>query len=431
MRLPGRIAAAIEVLADIEARKRPVSEALKAWGLANRFAGAGDRAAIGNLVYDALRRKQSHAALMGSESPRALVLSVVVREWGISVDDLVQNFAGDTHAPQTITPDEKTALEARSSDVHPEGHIAADVPEWVAPQLAESFGDDWVAEAQAMAARPPLDLRVNSLKSNPDRVLKSLSRFSPEAGPVTPNGIRIAAGTGDSRTPNVLTDEAYLKGWFEVQDQGSQAVSLLVDARPGEQVLDLCAGAGGKTLAMAAAMNNKGQIFAFDSDRNRLAPIYDRLKRNGVRNVQVRPPEPGALDDLVGKLDRVVIDAPCTGSGTWRRQPTAKWKLTPEQVAQRVEEQREILEQGVTYVKPGGALVYITCSILPDENSRQATAFLDRHPDFEAVPGNTLWMKHFSGTKARARFSPEGGILLSPLSTGTDGFYFFMARRRT
>ena len=430
MRLPGRIAAAIEILADIETRKRPVSEALKAWGLNNRFAGAGDRAAIGNLVYDALRRKASHAALMGSESPRALVLSVVVREWGNSVDKLVQIFAGDTHAPETITPDEKTALEARSSDVHLPGHIAADVPEWVAPQLAESFGENWVEEAQAMAGRPPLDLRVNSLKSNPDKVSKSLSRFSPEAGPVTPNGLRLAPGTGDSRTPNVQTDEAYLKGWFEVQDQGSQAVSLLADARPGEQILDLCAGAGGKTLAMAAAMNNKGQIFAFDSDRNRLAPIYDRLKRNGVRNVQVRPPEPGALDDLVGKLDRVVIDAPCTGSGTWRRQPTAKWKLTPEQVAQRVGEQREILDRGASYVKPGGALVYITCSILPDENSRQTAAILERHPDFEAVPGNTLWMKHFSGTKARARFSPEGGILLSPLTTGTDGFYFFMARRR-
>ncbi len=430
MRLPGRIAAAIEVLADIEARKRPVSEALKAWGLNNRFAGAGDRAAIGNLVYDALRRKQSHAARMGSDSPRALVLSVAVREWGQTPEQLADAFASDTHAPAALTVDEVHRLSDAQNDAQMVDFVAADVPEWVAAQLAESFGDSWVAEAQAMASRPPLDLRTNALKSSQDKVLKSLSRFSPEAGPVTPNGIRLAAGTGDSRTPNVQTDEAYLKGWFEVQDQGSQAVSLLADARPGEQILDLCAGAGGKTLAMAAAMNNKGQIFAFDSDRNRLAPIYDRLKRNGVRNVQVRPPEPGALDDLVGKLDRVVIDAPCTGSGTWRRQPTAKWKLTPEQVAQRVGEQSEILDQGATYVKPGGALVYITCSILPDENSRQTAAFLERHPDFEAVPGNTLWMKHFSGSTARSRFSPEGGVLLSPLTTGTDGFYFFMARRK-
>ncbi|HEY9010776.1 MAG TPA: RsmB/NOP family class I SAM-dependent RNA methyltransferase [Devosia sp.] len=430
MRLPGRIAAAIEVLADIEARKRPVSEALKAWGLNNRFAGAGDRAAIGNLVYDALRRKASHAARMGSDLPRAAVLSVVVREWGVTPEELADLFINDSHAPESLSAAEVHSLSDARDDVRMADFVAADVPEWVAGPLAETFGENWVAEAQALAGRPPLDLRVNTLKSSRDKVLKSLARFSPQAGPVTANGIRLAAGSGDSRTPNVQTDEAYLKGWFEVQDQGSQAVSELAGARPSEQVLDLCAGAGGKTLAMAAAMNNKGQIFAFDSDRNRLAPIYERLRRNGVRNVQVRSPEPGALDDLVGRVDRVVIDAPCTGSGTWRRHPTAKWKLTPDQVAQRAAEQREILDLGATYVKPGGMVVYITCSILPEENGRQAAAFLERHPDFSAVPGNTLWMKHFSGRNARAHFSPEGGILLSPLATGTDGFYFFMAVRR-
>ena len=182
---------------------------------------------------------------------------------------------------------------------------------------------------------------------------------------------------------------------------------------------------------MAAAMQNTGQIFAFDSDRARLAPIYDRLKRAGARDVQVRAPEPGALDDLVGKMDRVVIDAPCTGSGTWRRRPDAKWKLTPEQVAARVAEQRAILADAVRYVKPGGALVYVTCSILPDENGRQAAAFLAAHPEFEAIPGHSLWHSHFSGTKARARFSPEGGVALTPHSTGTDGFYVIVTVRKT
>jgi len=427
MRLPGRIAAAIEILADIEARKRPVAEALKAWGLNNRFAGAGDRAAIGNLVYDALRKKTSHAAAMGSEAPRALILSVVVREWGFSPEALNEAFAADSHAPEGLSVEEIERL-LGEVPAAPD-HVRADVPEWTAAPLAEAFGETWIAEAQAMAGRPPLDLRTNTLKASRDKVLKSLGRFSPEAGPVTPEGVRLAAGTGDSRTPNVQTDEGYLKGWFEVQDQGSQAVATLAGARPGEQILDLCAGAGGKALAMASAMGNKGQIFAYDSDRNRLAPIYDRLKRSGVRNVQVRPPEPGALDDLVGKIDRVLIDAPCTGTGTWRRQPTAKWKLTPDQVALRVEEQRAILDQAVAFVKPGGVLVYITCSVLPDENANQAKAFLERHADFAAVPGNTLWMKHFAGGVARARFSAEGGILLSPLSTGTDGFYLFMAQR--
>ncbi len=429
MRLPGRIAAAIDILAEIEARHRPVAEALKSWGLANRFAGAGDRAAIGNLVYDALRRRRSHAFLMGSDEPRAAVLSVLVREWGIAPDVLADQFAADAHAPSTISSTEVHGLGAYQSLNSAPDHIRADVPEWVVGQLQASLGEGWVAEAQALAGRPPLDLRVNTLKSSPDKVLRSLDRFSPQAGPVTADGIRIPAGTGDSRTPNVQTDEAYLKGWFEVQDQGSQAVSLLAGARAGEQVLDLCAGAGGKSLAMAAAMHNKGQIFAFDSDRNRLAPIYDRLKRNGVRNVQVRPPTPGALDDLLGKLDRVVVDAPCTGTGTWRRQPTAKWKLTQAQLAERVAEQKALLDQAVTYVKPGGHLVYITCSVLADENAHQASAFLERHPAFIAVPGNALWMKQFSGSGVRAHFSPADGILLSPLQTGTDGFYIFVARR--
>lgn len=429
MRLPGRIAAAIEVLADIDAHRRPVAEALKAWGLANRFAGAGDRAAIGNLVYDALRRKASHGWAMGSDTPRALVLSVVLREWGEDIEKLNASFEGDRFAPAPVSDDEAARLTAADPLAGAPDHVRGDVPEWIASHLAESFGDGWVEEARALSARPPLDLRVNTLKSTRDRMLRSLDHLKPDEAQLIPNGIRFPAGERDSRTPNVQIEEGYLTGGFEVQDFGSQIVAELAGGKPNEQVLDLCAGAGGKTLAMAAAMQNRGQIFAYDSDRARLAPIYDRLQRNGVRNVQVRPPKPGALDDLVGKLDRVVIDAPCTGTGTWRRQPTAKWKLTPEQLAQRVEEQRQILAEGARYVKPGGDLVYITCSVLPEENQRQAADFLAANPDFAALPANTLWMSHFAGAKLRARFSPEGGVATTPHTSGTDGFYCIVMRR--
>ena len=429
MRLPGRIAAAIAVLADIDAHKRPVAEALKAWGLNNRFAGAGDRAAIGNLVYDALRRKSSHAWAMGSDAPRALVLSVVVREWGEKIEELNLSFEGDRFAPAPIDADEAAKLTAADPLAGAPDHVRGDVPEWVAPHLAESLGEDWVAEAHDLSGRPPLDLRVNTLKANRDKALRALSRFGPDATVIIPEGIRFPAGDRDSRTPNVQSEEGYIKGWFEVQDFGSQIVAALGGARGGEQVLDLCAGAGGKTLAMAAAMQNRGQIFAYDSDRTRLAPIYDRLKRAGARNVQVRAPGEGVLDDLVGKLDRVVVDAPCTGSGTWRRQPTAKWKLTPEQLAGRVEEQRTILVEAAKYLKPGGTLVYITCSVLPEENARQAAAFLEANPEFKAIAGNRLWMSHFSGAGLRARFSPEGGVSLTPHLTGTDGFYVIAMQR--
>ncbi|HVW93251.1 MAG TPA: RsmB/NOP family class I SAM-dependent RNA methyltransferase [Devosia sp.] len=427
MRLAGRLAAAIEVLAEIETRHRPVSEALKSWGLNNRFAGAGDRAAIGNLVYDALRRRASHAWRMGSDSPRALVLSVAVHDWGETPETLAAAFGGDAHAPAALTADEIGRL-AEASPADAPQHIVANVPEWTVSRLEQSFGDDWVAEGEAMAGRPPLDLRVNTLRSSRDRVMKGLARFSPEPTAISPVGVRFPAGARDARTPNIQSDEGYLKGWFEVQDQGSQIVSLLAGAAPGEQVLDLCAGAGGKTLAMAAAMNNKGQIFAYDSERPRLAPIYERLKRNGVRNAQVRAPEPGALEDLAGRMDRVLIDAPCTGSGTWRRRPDAKWKLGLDQLAQRTVDQRTVLAEGSRFVKPGGHLVYITCSILADENEKQVAAFLAGHPDFAPTDMAAAWQQHFPEIDAPRKAGH--GLLLTPRSTDTDGFFIAMLQRR-
>ncbi len=427
MRLPGRLSAAIDVLTEVENRRRPVSEALKSWGQANRFAGAGDRAAIGNLVYDALRRRASHAARMGDSSPRSLVLAVAVCDWGENPEALSQSFTADTHAPEPLTEAEITLLSAPAPEMPP--HIAADVPEWLAPSLERALGDSWIEEGRGFAGRPSLDLRANTLKSSRERVLKSLARFDPHPTAIAPLGVTMPAGARDARTPNVTTDERYLKGWFEVQDQGSQIVATLANGRPGDQVLDLCAGAGGKTLALAAAMDNRGQIFAYDSDRARLAPIYDRLKRNGARNVQVRAPEPGALDDLAGKMDRVVVDAPCTGTGTWRRRPDTKWKLTPELLAQRLVDQSAVLNQAVGFLKPGGHLVYITCSILPQENDDQVRALLATQANLAVVPATEAWQAAF-GTSIPTGLATElGGVVLTPHRTGTDGFYCMVLRR--
>ncbi|SMQ62133.1 16S rRNA (cytosine967-C5)-methyltransferase [Devosia lucknowensis] len=427
MRLPGRLAAAIEVLADVKQRKRPVSEALKSWGLNNRFAGAGDRAAIGNLVYDALRRRASHAFAMGSDSPRALVLGVAMRDWGETPAALDAAFAEDNHAPAALSPEEAAGATADLGGASPV--VQSDFPDWLAPSLQRAFGADWVAEGQAMAGRPSLDLRANALKAAPEKVMKSLARFSPQPAAIAPFGVTMPAGPRDARTPNVTTDEGYLKGWFEVQDQGSQIVAALAGAREGDQVLDLCAGAGGKTLALAATMGNKGQIFAYDSDRSRLAPIYDRLKRNGVRNAQVRAPHPGALDDLVGKLDRVVVDAPCTGTGTWRRRPDTKWKLTPELLAQRQAEQAALLVEAARYLKSGGTLVYITCSILPEENDDQVAAFLASTPGFSSVDITSAWRQALITEIPPGLATPGGGICLTPHRTGTDGFYCHLLRK--
>lgn len=427
MRLPGRLSAAIEVLGEVESRHRPVSEALKAWGVANRFAGAGDRAAIGNLVYDALRRRASHAYAMGSDAPRALILSVAVRDWGEDAAALAAGLAGDAHAPAPISDDEIARLTAVDPLAGAPDAVRADVPEWTAGPLAAAFGAEWVAEGEAMTGRPSLDLRVNTLKSSRDRVVKALHRFAPQETAISPLGVRFPAGVSDARTPNVQSDEAFLKGWFEVQDQGSQIVAALTGAAAGMQVLDLCAGGGGKTLAMVAAMGNHGQIFAHDSDRVRLAPIYDRLKRAGARNVQVRPPESGAIDDLMGRMDRVVIDAPCTGTGTWRRRPDTKWKLTPVQLAARVTEQAALLEEGLRYLKPGGRLVYITCSILPEENEAQVAGFLARHPELAADDPAALWRAAFPSAPL-PHLSPSG-IWLTPRRMQTDGFFVSLLHR--
>ncbi|MBK1794149.1 RsmB/NOP family class I SAM-dependent RNA methyltransferase [Devosia sp. WQ 349] len=428
MRLPGRIAAAIVVLSDVEQRKRPVSEALKAWGINNRFAGAGDRAAIGNIVYDALRSRSSLAAAMGADTPRALVLGVILRGWGESPEALNELFAADSHAPEALSAKEIAGATADLSSA-PE-HVQADLPEWLVPSLKRAFGDDFIAEGQAMTGRPSLDIRANALKATSQKVAKSLARFTPEETAIAPFGLTMPAGPRDARTPNVTTDEGYLKGWFEVQDQGSQIVSALAGAKEGEQVLDLCAGAGGKTLALAATMGNTGQIFAYDSDRSRLAPIYDRLKRNGVRNAQVRAPNPGALDDLIGKIDRVVVDAPCTGTGTWRRRPDTKWKLTPELIALRQSEQAALLEQALTFLKVGGTLVYITCSVLPEENDDQVVDFVKSHANVETVPMATVWRKALISDLPEGLETPAGGLMLTPARTSTDGFYIHLLRKK-
>ncbi|MYZ49597.1 RsmB/NOP family class I SAM-dependent RNA methyltransferase [Propylenella binzhouense] len=421
MRLPGRIAAAIEVLADIEERHRPVAEALRDWGVSHRFAGSSDRAAIGDLVHDALRRKLSIAWRMGDDAPWALAMGTVLCVWRESPALLNQALADDPHAPRLI-PEAVVERLATADLSKAPGYVQADIPYWIVPDFEEAFEEAWVEEGAALAGRPPLDLRVNTLKGDRDRVLKQLARFGAEPAPISPVGIRIAPGGVRRRLPNVQAEEGFQRGRYEVQDEGSQLCALLAGARPGEQVLDFCAGAGGKTLALAAAMENKGQIFAYDGDRLRLAPIYERLKRNGVRNVQVRPPEENALAGLEGRMDRVLVDAPCSGSGVWRRRPDAKWRLTAEAVVRRTAEQDAVLAGAAPFVRPGGRLVYATCSVLPQENEARVTAFLDAHPDFRIVPAEDAWRGAF-GARPVPLATRHDWFLFSPRRSGTDGFY--------
>jgi 16S rRNA (cytosine967-C5)-methyltransferase len=427
MRTGGRLAAAIEVLADIQARHRPAADALKDWGLSHRFAGAGDRGAIGNIVYDALRRRRSAAHLLGADTPRALAFGAMLLEWGETAQSLSAVLDGDRFAPPPLDDAERAALDANRLDDAPPA-VQADVPDWCAPFFEADFGADWVEEGRALSARPPLDLRVNTLKADRDRVLKELSGMAAAPTALAPHGIRIPPIEGSGRHPNVQAEPAFAKGWLEVQDEGSQIAALLAGAEPGLQVLDYCAGAGGKTLALSAAMDNRGQIFAHDSEKQRLAPIFDRLRRSETRNVQavVRADE---LAPLEGRMDIVLIDAPCTGSGTWRRRPDAKWRLTERQLEVRMAEQAAILKAARRYVRPGGRLVYITCSVFSQENSLQVAAFRADNPAFAPVDHAALFEACLPGKGAFARIDPVQGLNLSPARSGTDGFYVAVLTR--
>jgi len=426
MRLGGRIAAAIEVLDEMERRKRPAADALKDWGLSHRFAGAGDRGAIGNIVYDALRRRRSAGWLMGDDGPRGQAFGAILLEWGMTADALVAALEGDKFAPEPLTNAELSGFASRNLNDAPDV-VRADLPDWCVPMFETAFGENWVAEAAALAARPPLDMRVNTLLADRAAVLAEIAGEGAVAADIAPNGMRIPPIQQGGRHPNVQVEPAFQMGKFEIQDEGSQIAALLAGARPGEQVLDYCAGGGGKTLAMAADMKNEGRIVAYDSEKARLAPIFERLKRAECRNVEVIA-NVSALAALEGQMDMVLIDAPCTGSGTWRRRPDAKWRLAQRQLDVRTREQTQILDAASRYVKPGGRLAFVTCSVFRDENQDQVEAFVARNPDFRLADQAKVWDANIGAHDDKASIGPSG-VVLTPSRAGTDGFFFAMLER--
>jgi 16S rRNA (cytosine967-C5)-methyltransferase len=426
-----RLSAAIELIATIDAQRIPAAKALKEWGTAHRYAGSGDRAAISGLIWDVLRRQASAAWLMQDDSARARVLGMLKLERGMDVPTISALCDGGRFAPDPLTPTEEAALASRTLSDAP-APVAGDYPDWLDPHLAKVFGDDRVAEATAMASRAPLDLRVNTLKGKREKVLPRLSHLGARETPWSPLGLRIELGA-DARNPGIHAEEDFIKGAIEVQDEGSQLAALFAAAKPGEQVIDLCAGAGGKTLAIAAQMQGKGRLIATDSDKRQLAPIHERLSRAGVHNCDVRTPrgEEEVLSDIKASADLVLIDAPCTGTGTWRRNPDAKWRMRPGALEVRLKDQAEVLERAVPLVKAGGRIAYITCSVLAEENGEQVKAFIARHPEFSVQPpeqtASVLWDKAEVFTEA-ALLSAEG-LLMTPRRTGTDGFFVAVLKK--
>jgi 16S rRNA (cytosine967-C5)-methyltransferase len=425
MRLAGRVQAAIEILTEISTRHRPANEALKDWGKAHRFAGSSDRHAIGTLVYDGLRNRRSAAHASGDDAPRGIVLGVLKSVWKLSAEDIVA-LALEQHGPGALTADEVKTLSSAPSATPLA--VAADLPDWLMPSYVRNFGDGALAEAQALARRAPIDLRINTLKATREKVLESLQRFGAVPGPLSPHAIRITAPGPDQKHVNVEAEPAHGMGWFEVQDAASQIAALMSGAGPGEDVADICAGAGGKTLALAAMMNKQGRLIAHDRDRHRLRPIFERITRAGATNIEVLSAEQtGQMKPA--SFHNIVIDAPCSGTGSWRRKPDAKWKLTQKQLDQRLKDQRDVLAWGASLVRPGGTLTYITCSVLPEENDDQINGFLMENPGFTVVPYSAQWRKTLGTEPPVSANGSTSNLTLTPHSHTTDGFFMAVMAR--
>jgi 16S rRNA (cytosine967-C5)-methyltransferase len=430
MRPGAHIKAAIEVLIEVLERHRPAASALSDWGKSHRFAGSGDRAAIGNLLYDALRRRRSLAAQMGADTPRAVVLAAAPRALGLSVAAVLASADGSPHAVEPLSEAERAGL-SRSTPPDAPASVRGDYPDWLEASFARAFGATAADEGAALARRAPVDLRVNTLKVDRDKVLKALARFAALPTPLSPFGVRLPAPEGAGRQPNVEAENGHGRGWYEVQDEGSQIAALMGRAAPREQVLDICAGAGGKTLTLAAMMRNTGQIYAYDREAARLRPIFERLKRADVRNTQVlRAGDSAALMALGARFDLVFVDAPCTGTGAWRRRPDAKWRLRPANLVQREQEQSALLEAAAPLVKPGGRLVYATCSVLPQENGDRIAAFLANHSGFATLPWRESWQRGVGGEAPVSADGSEATLLLTAGRHGTDGFFIAVLGRK-
>ena len=422
-----RIQAAIELLDRIETppvgeEALPADAVLNAYFRARRYIGAKDRRAIGDAVFQTLRQRATidwllvnQAGLSPTNRFRALWTFAV--HGGIATADLASCCDGARHHPAPLSDDE--ARRVRMIDVQQEvpPTLAGQTsfPEWLAPEIERQFGEGAWAEMIAFTQGAAVDLRINTMKATRDEVMAALAvaGVATAPTPLSPVGLRLTSRA------NVAGLAAYRDGLVEVQDESSQLAALLVGAKPGMRVLDLCAGGGGKSLALAAAMGNRGSILVCDTDAKRLARLAPRLARSGARIVKTQTLGRGKGEDALGAFDRVLIDAPCSGSGTWRRHPDAKWRLTPGMLGAYFAAQASLLRDAAALVRPNGRLVYAVCSILPAEGATQVQAFLAVNKDWRLIPADKAWREAL-GSKA-----PFDGpfMLLTPHRHRTDGFF--------
>jgi 16S rRNA (cytosine967-C5)-methyltransferase len=411
-----RLQAAIEVLDRIASNRQPADQVLKAWGAASRFAGSKDRRAVADRVYACLRRG-------GGQGGRKAVLASLKADDGLDAGEIAALFSGEGHAPAPMTPEEAAWL-----DVSPQETA---LPPFMEAQLGRGFGADWREEARALLSdRAPLNIRVNTLKAGVQEVVEALG----EAG-LTLEPTRLSAvGLEVGESPHLPSLGLFKDGAFEVQDEGSQIAAWLVGVKPGQIVVDYCAGGGGKTLALGQGLRGRGRLVACDLNPRRLDAIRPRLHRAGVvAELRRVGPTGDPLTDLAAKADRVLVDAPCSGSGTWRRRPEEAWRLTAEELKRLHALQIDILARASALVRRGGRLAYLTCSVLPAENGDVVQSFAATHADFRPYPIAEAAQTDLLTDAARERLAElsHGGhtVQLSPHRTGTDGFFIALFQR--
>jgi 16S rRNA (cytosine967-C5)-methyltransferase len=424
-----RLQAALELIREVEREPRPADAVVSAWFRARRDIGDYHRGEISDLLYAVLR---THARVgwwlakyERPATPRSRLLAWLALGRVRTRDEIQNLFSGADDAPGGLTEAERrllVRLQGGSLD-HPEmpEAVRAECPDWALEPLRSRFGDAFAAEMAAMLTPAPLDLRVNPLKTTREAVLDGLRalRMPGDACRMAPYGVRVRERPSLSRLPMLKTGEV------EIQDEGSQLVAMLVDAKPGERVVDFCAGAGGKTLAIATQMANKGVVIACDISENRLKRAAERFRGAGLHNIQTRLLS-SERDKWVkrhkGGFDRVLVDAPCSGTGTWRRNPDARWRDEDIGLDGLLTLQAGILDSAARLVKPGGRLVYATCSLLPDENEAQIAAFLAAHPDFQVTPLGEV------APQITDSALPDY-LSLTPARHDTDGFFAAIMQR--
>jgi len=435
-----RLQAAMEIAARIADESGPADRILRDDLRRRRYAGSADRRAIVERVYGVLRRRArldwwlapAGAPPVGDTDPsihRSRIIADLVLTDGLATADVEILFAAGGHGPSSLSESERAAAErlegSRLDDLDMPAWVRDECPAWLHERLSGTMGEDTAAELAVMNHPAPVDLRVNTLKATPTVAQHRLSveGIDTEPTPWSLVGLRLADGR-----PRITEMRSYRDGLIEVQDEGAQIVALITGARPGMTAVDFCAGAGGKALALAAAMEGRGRIVACDVAAGRLARAAPRIRRAGVGIIDLRNLDSEGAPWVAANAesaDRVLLDVPCSGTGAWRREPEARWRLTPESVAEVTARQRRILASACRLVRPGGRLVYATCSVLAEENEEQMDWFLGKHPVFRVIPAAAAW------ADAIDRPCPpcDQWLRLSPASTGTDGFFVAVLER--